>query len=88
LIAFPRAQVWQIDPSKFEAGLVVHALGWPLATDTYGGAFLYHMEPNHVLVGFAVGLDYPNPHLSPYEEFQRFKVSRPLAVCLSVCLSG
>jgi electron-transferring-flavoprotein dehydrogenase len=59
-----------VEPSKFQSGLVVHAIGWPLPSDTYGGAFLYHMEPNHVLVGFAVGLDYPNPHMSPYEEFQ------------------
>lgn len=66
-------EVWQIDSSKAQPGLVMHAIGWPLNGDTYGGSFLYHMEPNYVLVGYAVGLDYPNPHLSPYEEFQRFK---------------
>ena len=50
-----------------------HTLGWPLDMKTYGGSFLYHMDPNFVLVGFAVGLDYQNPYLNPYEEFQRFK---------------
>jgi len=52
---------------------VVHTVGWPLPSDTYGGSFLYHLENNQVAVGFVVGLDYPNPYLSPYEEFQRFK---------------
>jgi electron-transferring-flavoprotein dehydrogenase len=51
----------------------VHSAGWPLADDTYGGSFLYHMDKNQVAVGFVVGLDYTNPWLSPYEEFQRFK---------------
>ncbi|MBL8482858.1 MAG: electron transfer flavoprotein-ubiquinone oxidoreductase, partial [Rhodocyclaceae bacterium] len=53
--------------------LIVHTVGWPLATDTYGGSFLYHLEGNKVAVGFVVGLDYRNPWLSPFEEFQRFK---------------
>lgn len=66
-------EVWEIPKEKHESGLVVHATGWPLDTATYGGAFLYHMEPNLVLVGYVVGLDYSNTYMSPYEEFQRFK---------------
>ena len=66
-------ELWEIDPARHEPGLVVHTLGWPLDRSTYGGSFLYHLEDNQVAVGFVVGLDYTNPHLSPYEEFQRFK---------------
>ena len=69
-------EVWEVDPEtnpKFKPGYIQHTFGWPLDTATYGGSFLYHMEPNLVLIGFVVGLDYPNPFLSPYEEFQRFK---------------
>ena len=63
----------EIDPAVHQPGLTVHTVGWPLTSDTYGGSFLYHLEDNLVSVGFVVGLDYSNPHLSPYEEFQRFK---------------
>ena len=66
-------ELWEIDPSKHQPGLVVHTAGWPLASDTYGGSYLYHMEDNLVSVGFVVGLAYQNPYLSPYEEFQRYK---------------
>ena len=66
-------ELWEIDPKKHQPGLVVHSAGWPLAADTYGGSFLYHMEANLVSVGFVVGLAYANPYLSPYEEFQRYK---------------
>jgi electron-transferring-flavoprotein dehydrogenase len=66
-------EVWDIDPSKHHPGLVVHSAGWPLDGNTYGGSFLYHAEDNKVAVGFVVGLDYKNPWLSPFEEFQRFK---------------
>ncbi|CAG2128059.1 electron transfer flavoprotein-ubiquinone oxidoreductase [Cupriavidus plantarum] len=66
-------ELWEIDPAKHKAGLVVHTAGWPLDPATYGGSFLYHMEDNKVAVGFVVGLDYTNPWLSPFEEFQRFK---------------
>ncbi|MEX8496823.1 electron transfer flavoprotein-ubiquinone oxidoreductase, partial [Leptothrix ochracea] len=66
-------EVWDIDPSKHHPGLVVHSAGWPLDGHTYGGSFLYHAEDNKVAVGFVVGLDYKNPWLSPFEEFQRFK---------------
>ena len=66
-------ELWQIDPAKHSAGLVMHTAGWPLDRATYGGSFLYHMNDNLVAVGFVVGLGYTNPYLSPYEEFQRYK---------------
>jgi electron-transferring-flavoprotein dehydrogenase len=66
-------ELWEIDPEKHQPGRVVHTIGWPLDTSTYGGSFLYHLEDNQVAVGFVIGLDYTNPHLSPFEEFQRFK---------------
>ena len=66
-------ELWEIDPAKHQPGLIVHSVGWPLTSDTYGGSFLYHLEDNLVAVGFVVGLDYKNPWLSPYEEFQRYK---------------
>ena len=67
-------ELWQIDPARHEPGLVVHAAGWPLDSDTYGGAFLYHADGGKVAIGYVVGLDYKNPWLSPFEEFQRFKI--------------
>ncbi len=66
-------ELWEIDPSRHQPGLVIHTAGWPLDADTYGGSFLYHLEDNKVAVGLIVGLDYSNPWLSPFEEFQRFK---------------
>ena len=66
-------ELWEIDPAKHQPGLVVHTAGWPLDADTYGGSFLYHLEDNKVAIGLIVGLDYSNPWLSPFEEFQRFK---------------
>ncbi|MCG8546101.1 MAG: electron transfer flavoprotein-ubiquinone oxidoreductase [Alphaproteobacteria bacterium] len=66
-------ELWEVEPEKHHEGLVVHSAGWPLDNETYGGSFLYHFENNQVAVGFVVGLDYKNPYLSPYEEFQRFK---------------
>ncbi|MEJ6022648.1 electron transfer flavoprotein-ubiquinone oxidoreductase [Ramlibacter sp. PS4R-6] len=69
-------ELWEIDPKKHEPGLVLHTAGWPLPTDTYGGAFLYHMEGNLVTLGFITGLDYSNPYLSPFEEMQRWKTHR------------
>jgi len=66
-------ELWDIDPAQHKPGLVIHTVGWPLDQRTYGGSFLYHLENNQVAVGFVVGLDYDNPHLSPFEEFQRFK---------------
>jgi electron-transferring-flavoprotein dehydrogenase len=66
-------ELWEIDPARHKPGLALHSAGWPLDKATYGGSFLYHMEDNKVVVGFVVGLDYQNPYLSPFEEFQRFK---------------
>ncbi|MBC8267224.1 MAG: electron transfer flavoprotein-ubiquinone oxidoreductase [Rhodospirillaceae bacterium] len=66
-------ELWEVDPANHKPGLVVHTAGWPLDSHTYGGSFLYHMEDNQVAVGFVVGLDYKNPYLSPFDEFQRFK---------------
>ena len=66
-------ELWEIDPEKHQQGRILHTIGWPLDTKTYGGSFLYHLEDNQVAVGFVTGLDYRNPHLSPFEEFQRFK---------------
>ncbi len=66
-------ELWEIEPSRHKPGLVVHTIGWPLDAKSYGGSFLYHLESNLVALGFVVGLDYWNPHLSPFEELQRFK---------------
>lgn len=66
-------ELWQVDPEKHIEGRVQHSFGWPVKSDTYGGSFLYHLEDNLVSVGFVIGLDYTNPYLSPFEEFQRFK---------------
>jgi electron-transferring-flavoprotein dehydrogenase len=66
-------ELWEIDSSKHKLGLVIHTAGWPLDSDTYGGSFLYHLDNRQVVVGFVVGLGYTNPHLSPFEEFQRYK---------------
>ena len=67
-------ELWEVDPAQHVPGLVVHTAGWPLDRATYGGSYLYHMENNLVSVGFVVGLAYENPYLSPYEEFQRYKL--------------
>ncbi|MBL8434625.1 MAG: electron transfer flavoprotein-ubiquinone oxidoreductase [Zoogloea sp.] len=66
-------ELWEVRPEVHQQGLTMHTVGWPVSSDVYGGSFLYHLENNQVAVGFVVGLDYSNPHLSPYEEFQRFK---------------
>lgn len=66
-------EVWKVNPEKHQAGLVQHTLGWPLDFKTYGGSWCYHMEDNMVSIGLVVGLDYQNPYLSPFREFQRMK---------------
>ena len=66
-------ELWEVDPDKHQQGLVQHSFGWPLDMKTGGGSFLYHLEDNQVAVGFVVHLNYKNPYLSPFEEFQRFK---------------
>ncbi len=66
-------EIWEVPSEKHQPGLVMHSAGWPLDSKTYGGSFIYHFDENKVAVGFVVGLDYQNPYLSPFEEFQRFK---------------
>ena len=66
-------EIWEVRPEVHDEGATLHTIGWPLKSDTYGGSFLYHNENNQVAVGFVIGLDYANPYLSPFHEFQRFK---------------
>ena len=66
-------EIWEIDPAKHEAGLVVHSMGWPATKDTVSGSYLYHGEGNQVALGYVVPLSYENPHLSPFDEFQQWK---------------
>ena len=66
-------ELWEVKPENHRPGLVVHTAGWPMDTATYGGGFVYHLEDNLVAVGYVVGLNYSNPHLSPFEEMQRYK---------------
>lgn len=72
-------ELWQVTPERFRKGLVMHSQGWPLANDTGGGSFLYHFGESLVSVGFVTHLNYRNPYLSPFDEFQRFKTHR--AIC-------
>lgn len=67
-------EIWEIDPIQHREGEIVHTIGWPLDGSTYGGSFIYHLENNQIAIGMVVGLDYKNPYLSPFEEFQRFKL--------------
>ncbi|MFP8835417.1 electron transfer flavoprotein-ubiquinone oxidoreductase [Hydrogenophaga sp. XSHU_21] len=66
-------ELWEVPADKAKPGLVVHTAGWPIADDTFGGGFLYHLEGNKVTLGFVIGLDYTNPWMSPFEEMQRWK---------------
>lgn len=66
-------ELWEVPAEVHNEGSITHTIGWPLDNQTYGGSFMYHLENNQVAVGFVIGLDYQNPHLSPYDEFQRFK---------------
>jgi electron-transferring-flavoprotein dehydrogenase len=66
-------EIWEIDPKKHKEGTVTHTMGWPLNSNAGGGSFIYHLDNNQVYVGFVVHLNYANPHLYPYMEFQRFK---------------
>ena len=66
-------EIWEIDPAKHKEGSVTHTMGWPLGSEAGGGSFIYHLDNNQVYVGFVVHLNYKNPHLYPYMEFQRFK---------------
>ncbi len=75
-------ELWEVAPEVHRPGFVQHTLGWPLDNRTGGGGFLYHLEGNRVAVGFVVHLDYANPHLSPFEIFQRFKTHPEIAQTL------
>ncbi len=66
-------ELWEVPAEKHELGKVIHTAGWPMDNKTWGGSFIYHLENNQVYVGYVIGLDYENPHLSPFDEFQRFK---------------
>ncbi|WP_227814530.1 electron transfer flavoprotein-ubiquinone oxidoreductase [Nitrogeniibacter aestuarii] len=66
-------ELWEVSPEQHQPGLVVHTAGWPMDNATYGGGFVYHLEENLVAIGYVVGLNYSNPYLSPFEEFQRYK---------------
>lgn len=66
-------EVWEVDPSQHKPGFVQHTIGWPIPNDVYGGTFLYHMDPNLVLIGMVIGLDYENPYVNPYSTFQQWK---------------
>jgi electron-transferring-flavoprotein dehydrogenase len=72
-------ELWQVKPENHRPGLVQHSFGWPLGSATGGGSFLYHLEDNQVAVGFVVHLNYKNPYLAPFEEFQRFKTHPAIA---------
>ncbi|MGL4767326.1 MAG: electron transfer flavoprotein-ubiquinone oxidoreductase [Formosimonas sp.] len=72
-------EIWQVPPEQHQEGLVVHTAGWPLDSDTYGGSFLYHLDNHQIALGLVVGLDYQNPYLSPFEEFQRYKTHPAIA---------
>ncbi|KAH9459116.1 hypothetical protein MJO29_010209 [Puccinia striiformis f. sp. tritici] len=75
-------EVWRVKEDVHEPGKVLHTLGWPLNRDTYGGSWMYPLEDNLVSLGLVVGLDYPNPYLSPYQEFQRLKHHPPFSKVL------
>lgn len=66
-------EIWEIPADKHKEGLIIHTLGWPMDTQTYGGSWIYHLDNNMVSIGFVTGLDYKNPYLSPFEEMQRMK---------------
>jgi electron-transferring-flavoprotein dehydrogenase len=82
-------EIWDIDPNKHQPGLVLHSAGWPLQSDTSGGGYLYHAENNQVVVGLIIDLNYSNPYLSPFDEFQRYKhhpvISQYLTAGKRVC---
>ncbi len=66
-------EIWEVPENQHDEGLVMHTAGWPLDKNTYGGSFMYHAESKQIFLGYVIGLDYKNPYLSPYDEFQRFK---------------
>ncbi|WP_291299274.1 electron transfer flavoprotein-ubiquinone oxidoreductase [Elioraea sp.] len=72
-------ELWEVPAGRHNPGLALHSIGWPLKSDTYGGSFLYHWGENLMSFGFVIGLDYPNPYLSPFDEMQRFKTHPAMA---------
>ena len=66
-------EIWEVGDEQHHEGLVIHTAGWPLDNKTYGGSFIYYAEQKQIYIGYVIGLDYQNPHLSPFDEFQRFK---------------
>ena len=76
-------EIWKLDEKNHQEGLVMHTAGWPLDNNTYGGSFIYHTENKEVYLGYVIGLDYKNPHLSPFDEFQRFKTHPAISKMLS-----
>ncbi len=75
-------EIWEIPEDQHDEGMVMHTVGWPLDNSTYGGSFCYHAEKKQVFIGYVIGLDYQNPYLSPYDEFQRFKTHPAIAKIL------
>lgn len=75
-------ELWEIKPENHKLGSATHTIGWPVDTKTYGGSFMYHLENNQVSIGFVIGLDYQNPYLNPFQEFQRFKTHPEIAKTL------
>ena len=71
-------EIWEVNEQQHKEGLVMHTVGWPLDKKTYGGSFLYHAENKQIFIGYVVGLDYQNPYLSPFDEFQRFKTHKAI----------
>ena len=66
-------EIWEVTDKNHDEGMVMHTAGWPLDNNTYGGSFMYHAENKQIFLGYVIGLDYKNPYLSPFDEFQRFK---------------
>lgn len=75
-------ELWEVPEDAHRRGSVLHTIGWPLNSNTYGGSFIYHLDNRKVALGFVIGLDYENPYLNPFEEFQRFKTHPVLAALL------
>jgi electron-transferring-flavoprotein dehydrogenase len=71
-------EIWEVSSKQHQEGLVMHTVGWPLDKKTYGGSFVYHAENKQIFIGYVVGLDYKNPYLSPFDEFQRFKTHKAI----------
>ena len=71
-------EIWEVSDEQHQEGLVMHTAGWPLDSKTYGGSFIYHAEKKQIYIGYVIGLDYQNPHLSPFDEFQRFKTHKAI----------